>query len=65
MRGTMGKVYIFGEWELDTRLSELGCDGKPLKLEPKVFDVLLYFIEHRACGFKRGAHRAFMARTVH
>ena len=28
----MGRIYIFGEWELDTRLSELRCDGKPLKL---------------------------------
>ena len=43
----MGKIYIFGEWQLDTRLYELRCAGKPLELEPKVFDVLLYLIEHR------------------
>src|SRR6266511_4428171 len=47
MRGTMGTIYSFGEWRLDTRLHELRCAGKPLKLEPKVFDVLLYLIEHR------------------
>ncbi len=47
MRGRMERIYIFGEWELDTRLSELRCAGKPLTLEPKVFDVLLYLIEHR------------------
>ena len=47
MKGTMGTIYSFGEWVLDTRLYELRCAGKPLKLEPKVFDVLLYLIEHR------------------
>jgi DNA-binding winged helix-turn-helix (wHTH) protein len=47
MRGIRETIYIFGEWWLDTRLSELRCAGKPLKLEPKVFDVLLYLIVHR------------------
>jgi class 3 adenylate cyclase/DNA-binding winged helix-turn-helix (wHTH) protein/tetratricopeptide (TPR) repeat protein len=47
MRGTMGKIYIFGEWELDTRLDELRCAGRSLKLEPQLFDVLWYLIEHR------------------
>jgi class 3 adenylate cyclase/DNA-binding winged helix-turn-helix (wHTH) protein/predicted ATPase len=47
MRGIRETIYIFGEWRLDTRLSELRCAGKPLKLEPKVFDVLLYLIVHR------------------
>src|ERR671935_286015 len=47
MRGTMGAIYSFGEWILDTRLYELRCAGKPLKLEPKVLDVLWYLIEHR------------------
>jgi DNA-binding winged helix-turn-helix (wHTH) protein len=47
MRGTMGTIYIFGDWQLDTRLYELRYSGKPLKLEAKVFDVLLYLIEHR------------------
>ena len=43
----MGKNYTFGEWQLDTRLYELRCAGKPLELEPKSFDVLLYLIEQR------------------
>jgi class 3 adenylate cyclase/predicted ATPase/DNA-binding winged helix-turn-helix (wHTH) protein len=43
----MGKIYSFGEWQLDARLSELRTGGKPLELEPKAFDVLLYLIEHR------------------
>jgi class 3 adenylate cyclase/DNA-binding winged helix-turn-helix (wHTH) protein/tetratricopeptide (TPR) repeat protein len=43
----MGTIYCFGKWQLDTRLNELRCAGKPLKLEPKVFDVLVYLIEHR------------------
>jgi class 3 adenylate cyclase/DNA-binding winged helix-turn-helix (wHTH) protein/predicted ATPase len=43
----MEKIYIFSEWQLDPRLYELRCAGKPLALEPKVFDVLLYLIEHR------------------
>jgi class 3 adenylate cyclase/DNA-binding winged helix-turn-helix (wHTH) protein/tetratricopeptide (TPR) repeat protein len=47
MSGTLGKRYTFGEWQLDTRLYELRCSGKPVKLEPKVYDVLLYLIEHR------------------
>jgi class 3 adenylate cyclase/predicted ATPase/DNA-binding winged helix-turn-helix (wHTH) protein len=47
MRGRIERVYIFGEWQLDTRLSELRCAGKPLTLEPNVFAVLLYLIEHR------------------
>ena len=47
MSGTTRTTYIFGEWELDTRLYELRHAGKLLKLEPKVFDVLLYLIQHR------------------
>src|SRR5262245_6674722 len=47
MRGTLGTIYLFGEWRLDSRLSQLLCAGKPLKLEPKAFEVLLYLIEHR------------------
>src|SRR5262245_4285096 len=45
--GSMGTIYIFGDWRLDTRLYELRHVGKLLKLEPKVFDVLLYLIQHR------------------
>ena len=47
MRGGKGTIYSFGEWELDTRHDELRCSGRPLKLEPRVFDLLVYLIEHR------------------
>ncbi len=43
----MGTIYIFSEWQLDTRLNELRCAGKPLEIEPQVFDMLLYLIAHR------------------
>src|SRR5262245_60168421 len=39
--------YVFADYELDTRLYELRHAGQPCKLEPQVFNVLLYLIEHR------------------
>src|SRR5215470_2168350 len=39
--------YVFAEYELDTRLYELRHAGQPCKLEPQVFNVLCYLIEHR------------------
>jgi DNA-binding winged helix-turn-helix (wHTH) protein/tetratricopeptide (TPR) repeat protein len=39
--------YVFAEYELDTRLYELRHAGQPCKLEPQVFNVLLYLIQHR------------------
>lgn len=40
-------IYVFGEFELDARLYTLRCAGEPLKLEPKVLDVLLYLLRAR------------------
>jgi class 3 adenylate cyclase/DNA-binding winged helix-turn-helix (wHTH) protein/tetratricopeptide (TPR) repeat protein len=40
-------LYIFGDYELDTRLYELRHAGKPCNIEPQVFDVLAYLIQHR------------------
>jgi class 3 adenylate cyclase/predicted ATPase/DNA-binding winged helix-turn-helix (wHTH) protein len=40
-------IYVFGDYELDTRLYELRCAGQPCKLEPQVFDVLAYLMAHR------------------
>ena len=40
-------IYIFGDCEIDTRLYEFRRGGTSLKLEPKVFDVLAYVIQHR------------------
>lgn len=40
-------LYRFDDYELDdARLYELRCAGQPIKLEPKVFDVLTYLIVH-------------------
>ena len=40
-------IYIFGNYELDTRLYELRAAGQPSKLEPRVFNVLAYLVQHR------------------
>ena len=40
-------IYIFGDFELDEHLWMLRHMGKPLKLEPKVLDILAYLIHHR------------------
>jgi predicted ATPase/DNA-binding winged helix-turn-helix (wHTH) protein/class 3 adenylate cyclase len=40
-------IYSFGDYELDTQLYELRQAGKSLKVEPKVFDVLAYLVQHR------------------
>ena len=41
-------IYLFGDYELDTTLYELRAAGVPCKLEPRVFNVLAYLIQHRA-----------------
>ncbi len=40
-------IYVFGEWELDLRIYELRHGQKLIKLEPQVFDVLVYLLQHR------------------
>ena len=40
-------IYTFGECVLNTQLHVLARAGKPIKLRPKAFEVLVYFIEHR------------------
>jgi DNA-binding winged helix-turn-helix (wHTH) protein len=40
-------IYVFGDFELDEHRYELRRAGEPLKLEPKVFEVLAYLIRHR------------------
>jgi DNA-binding winged helix-turn-helix (wHTH) protein len=39
-------IYTFGDYELDTFLYELRCAGTVLKIEPQVFNVLAYLIQH-------------------
>ena len=40
-------TYRFGNGRLDLRTRELTVDGAPVHVEPQVFDVLAYLIEHR------------------
>jgi len=40
-------AFEFGDFVLDDRSYELRRAGEPLKLEPKVFDVLTYLVRHR------------------
>jgi class 3 adenylate cyclase/tetratricopeptide (TPR) repeat protein len=39
--------YVFGNYVLDAQRYELRRGGTPIKLRPKVFDVLAYLIVHR------------------
>ena len=37
----------FGDCELDQQLYQIRRDGRAVKIEPKVFDVLLYLLRNR------------------
>lgn len=39
-------VYRFADYELDEQLYQLRRHGAPVALEPKVFDVLVYLVQH-------------------
>jgi TolB-like protein len=39
-------IFSFGEWELDTELYELRRDSRPCKVEPRVFDLLLFLVRN-------------------
>lgn len=40
-------IYRFDAFELDTGVFELRCDGERIPVEPQVFSVLAYLVEHR------------------
>jgi DNA-binding winged helix-turn-helix (wHTH) protein len=40
-------IYAFGDCDLDDHLYQLRREGKPIDIEPKVFDVLVYLLHHR------------------
>jgi DNA-binding response OmpR family regulator len=40
-------IYCFGNYELDAQRCELRCAGQLVAIEPKVFEVLVYLLEHR------------------
>lgn len=39
-------IYAFGDYELDTHRYELHCAGELFKIEPQVFNVLAYLMQH-------------------
>ena len=39
-------LYRFHDYELDDSLYQLRRSGKPISVEPKVFDVLAYLLQH-------------------
>src|ERR1700741_3161279 len=46
-RERQAMIYAFDDYELDTRLHDLRHAGKPFPLEPQVFKVLVYLVQHR------------------
>jgi DNA-binding winged helix-turn-helix (wHTH) protein len=40
-------IYRFGNYELDAQRCELRCAGQLVAIEPKVFAVLVYLLQHR------------------
>ena len=38
---------VFGQVELDSEARTLEREGQPVPVEPRVFDLLVYLIEHR------------------
>src|SRR5262245_9851076 len=40
-------IYHFGPYQLDAQRGELCRASHPVEIEPKVFDVLVYLLEHR------------------
>ena len=45
--GISHMIYHFGNYELDAQRCELRCAGQQVAVEPKVFEVLVYLLEHR------------------
>ena len=40
-------IYRFGNYELDAQRCELRCADELVAIEPKVFEALVYLLEHR------------------
>jgi len=46
-RASRGSDFLFGRCEVSAARREVLVDGKPRRLQPRPFDVLVYLIEHR------------------
>ena len=44
-------IYVFGAYEFDTDRRVLRLAGTPVDVEPKVFDLLTYLIQHHDHGW--------------
>ena len=42
----MQQAVTVGSWLVDPSLNNMSCEGKTLRLEPKVMEVLLCLAEH-------------------
>ncbi len=40
-------IYLFEQFTIDTGQYQLSLDGKPVPVEPLVFDLLVYLIQNR------------------
>lgn len=45
--GQIGLIYAFSGFHLDTSGQELTADGEGIPLQPQVFDLLVFLVEHR------------------
>ena len=43
----MVMIYAFGPFELDLAKAELRADGQPRPLQPQIFALLAFLLEHR------------------
>lgn len=46
-------IYSFENFLLDTRRYQINCEGESIAVEPQVFDLLVYLIQHRDRVVKR------------
>jgi DNA-binding winged helix-turn-helix (wHTH) protein len=46
---TTNCIYCFGSFSLNEAEQQLLCNGEPVRLAPKAFDVLRMLIHHRGC----------------
>jgi len=49
-----GRVYRFADCELDVATRELRRQGSPVAVQPKVFELIAYLIEHRDRAVDKG-----------
>jgi DNA-binding winged helix-turn-helix (wHTH) protein len=42
-------IYSFDDYELNLQCYELRSSRRPVKLEPQVFNLLTYLVQHRDC----------------